>query len=134
MLTYGDGLADLDINALLEFHRSHGKIATVSGVRVKSRYGLLDLDTGSQVKRFAEKPQLGDWSSAGFFVLDKKVLDYIPGDDCVFEEEPMRTLAGEGQLAAYQHNGCFYTMDTYREYVALNEMWDADQAPWKVWK
>lgn len=134
LMTYGDGLADVDLHALLAFHKAHGKIATVSGVRVKSRYGILDLDTGSQVKRFAEKPQLGDWSSAGFFVLDRRIVDYLGGDDCILEEEPMRKLAAEGQLAAYQHGGCFYTMDTYREYVALNEMWDANHAPWRVWR
>ncbi|HEX2679433.1 MAG TPA: glucose-1-phosphate cytidylyltransferase [Polyangiales bacterium] len=134
MLTYGDGLADLDINALLAFHKSHGKLATVSGVRVKSRYGLLDLDNNGSVKRFAEKPQLGDWSSAGYFVLNKKIVDYITGDDTVLEEEPLRRLAEEGQLVAYQHQGCFYTMDTYREYVSLNEQWDAGNPPWKVWR
>ncbi len=133
MLTYGDGLADVDIKALLAFHQAHGRIATVSGVRVQSRFGILDLDASSRVKRFAEKPQLGDWSSAGFFVFNKKIIDYLGGDDCVLEEDPLRRLADEGQLAAYQHTGCFHTMDTYREYLALNEMWAKNQAPWKTW-
>lgn len=134
MLTYGDGLADVDLNALLAFHRSHGKLATVSSVRVKSRFGILDLASDGQVQNFAEKPQLGDWSSAGFFVLNRKVLDYISDDESIFEQEPLQRLVAEGQLAAYQHTGCFYTMDTYREYIALNEMWESGNAPWKVWR
>lgn len=134
LLTYGDGLADVDMEALLAFHKKHGKLATVTGVRVKSRYGILALDDAGAVERFAEKPQLGDWSSAGFFVLNKKVLDYIDADDSVFEEAPLQRLTADGQLAAYQHTGCFYTMDTYREYVALNEMWERGEAPWKVWR
>jgi len=134
MMTYGDGLADLDVPALLAFHQKHGKLATVTGVRVKSRYGLLALGPDGTVERFAEKPQLGDWSSAGFFVLNKKVLDYIDGDATVFEEGPLQQLVAEDQLAAFPHTGCFYTMDTYREYVALNEMWGRGEAPWKVWR
>ncbi len=133
MMTYGDGLADVDLNALLAFHRAHGKLATVSGVRIKSRYGILNLDQDGNVDHFVEKPMLGDWSSAGFFVLNRKVLDYLGGDDCVFEQDTLQRLVAEGQLAAYQHNGVFYTMDTYREYIALNEMWAAGNAPWKVW-
>ena len=134
MMTYGDGLADIDVPALLAFHKKHGKLATVTGVRVKSRYGLLALGADGKVERFAEKPVLGDWSSAGFFVLNKKVLDYIDKDDTVFEEGPLQQLVAEDQLAAFSHTGCFYTMDTYREYVALNEMWARGEAPWKVWR
>jgi glucose-1-phosphate cytidylyltransferase len=134
MMTYGDGLADVDLKELLAFHRKHGKLATVTGVRVNSRYGMLALGDGGGVDHFAEKPQLGDWSSAGFFVLDRKVLDYIEGDDTAFEGAPLQRLVAEGQLAAYQHTGCFHTMDTYREYVALNEMWDRGEAPWQVWR
>ena len=134
MLTYGDGLADVDLEALLAYHKKHGKLATVTGVRVKSRYGILALGDDGEVDHFAEKPQLGDWSSAGFFVLERKVLDYIDNDDSVFEEAPLQRLVADHQLAAYQHTGSFHTMDTYREYVALNEMWERGEAPWKVWQ
>ena len=134
MLTYGDGLADVDLEALLAYHKKHGKLATVTGVRVKSRYGILALGDDGEVDHFAEKPQLGDWSSAGFFVLERKVLDYIDNNDSVFEEAPLQRLVADNQLAAYQHTGSFHTMDTYREYVALNEMWERGEAPWKVWQ
>ena len=133
MMTYGDGLANVDLRALLAFHKQQGKLATVTSVRVKSRYGLLAVDETGAVERFAEKPQLGDWSSAGFFVLDRKVIDYIERDDTIFEQEPLQRLVAEGQLAAFQHTGSFHTMDTYREYVALNEMWARSEAPWKIW-
>jgi glucose-1-phosphate cytidylyltransferase len=134
MVTYGDGLADLDIGALLAFHRSHGKLATVTTVRPVSRFGILDVGIGGEVLRFAEKPQVDGMVSAGFFVFEEKVFDYMGGDDCVLEREPLETLAREGQLMAYCHDGFFFAMDTYREYMHLNDLWNSGKAPWKVWK
>ncbi|HEX7480337.1 MAG TPA: glucose-1-phosphate cytidylyltransferase [Polyangiales bacterium] len=134
LLTYGDGLADVDLRAVLDFHKKHGKLATVTGVRVASRFGILNVAEDGQVQSFVEKPLLGEWSSAGFFVLNRRVFDYLSGDDSIFERDAMQRLAADDQLACYQHTGCFYTMDTYREYISLNEAWDAGKAPWKVWK
>jgi glucose-1-phosphate cytidylyltransferase len=134
MVTYGDGLADVDIARLLEFHRTHGKLATVTSVRPLSRFGVLDVTPDGYVKRFAEKPQAEGWINAGFFVFNRRVFDYLEGDDsCVMEREPLERLAAEGQMVAYRHEGFFFAMDTYREYEALNRMWDTGQAPWKVW-
>jgi glucose-1-phosphate cytidylyltransferase len=133
MVTYGDGVADVDIGRLLRFHREHGKLATVTAVQPTSRFGILDLD-GDRVRNFAEKPKLQGWSSAGFFVFERGVLDYISGDDCILEREPLERLALEGELMVYRHGGFFYAMDTYREYEALNTMWAGGEAPWKVWE
>ncbi len=134
MATYGDGLADVDLRALLKFHHAHGKLATVTAVAPISRFGVLDLDADGRVCRFAEKPRTDGWASAGFFVFDRRVLDYLGGDDCVLEHEPLQRLAAEGQLVAYKHDGFFFAMDTYREYKMLNDLWDGGSAPWKVWE
>ena len=135
MVTYGDGLADVDIRALLGFHRSHGKLATVTAVAPISRFGILDLGADGRVSRFAEKPRSEGWASAGFFVFDRRVLDYLGGgDDCVLEREPLQRLAAEGELVAYKHEGFFFAMDTYREDQILNDLWDSGEAPWKVWE
>jgi len=134
MVTYGDGVSDINIRALLEFHRAHGRLATMSTVRPLSRYGLLDLAEDGQVVRFEEKPITEGWASAGFFVLQRGVFDYLTGDDCVWEREPLERLAREGQLMAYRHAGFFFAMDTYREYKYLNELWNTGQAQWKVWE
>lgn len=133
LLTYGDGLSDVDIRALVEFHKSHGKIATVTTVRPISRFGMIELGKEDKVARFAEKPKTDGWMSAGFFVLNRKVFDYIGDDDCIFEREPLARLTMEDQLMAYRHEGFFYAMDTYREYQHLNELWSRGAAPWKVW-
>jgi glucose-1-phosphate cytidylyltransferase len=133
MATYGDGLADLDMAELVEFHRRHGKLATLTTVRGQSRFGIVSLGDDGQVLQFQEKPTLEEWVHVGFFLFDRRVLDYLGGDDCILEREPLERLAREGQLMAYRHAGFFYAMDTYREYKALNAMWDAGQAPWKVW-
>jgi glucose-1-phosphate cytidylyltransferase len=133
MVTYGDGLANVDIRALVEFHHRHGKLATVTAVRPPSRFGILDLDDADQVTNFAEKPRLDNWASAGFFVFNRRVFDLLDGDDCILERRPLERLAEEGQLMVYRHEGFFFAMDTYREYQALNEMWNSGQAPWKVW-
>lgn len=134
MVTYGDGVSDVNITALLDHHYSHGKLATVTTVRPISRFGILELDTQGRVTEFAEKPQARGWASAGFFVFNRRVFDYISSDHaCVLEREPLERLANEGELVAYRHEGFFYAMDTYREYLYLNEIWNSGQAPWAVW-
>jgi len=132
LLTYGDGVADLDISRLVEFHKSHGKLATVTAVTPSSRFGVLEMNKNS-VMRFLEKPRTEGYASAGFFVFNRRVFDYLGGDDCTLELEPLERLAREGQLMAYKHEGFFFAMDTYREYEYLNQLWNKGQAPWKVW-
>jgi glucose-1-phosphate cytidylyltransferase len=135
MVTYGDGLSDLNINDLIKFHRQHGRLATITTVRPISRFGILELSEGGQVHNFAEKPRVDGWASAGFFVFNRRVLDYLsvePG--CVLEQEPMEKLASAGELMAYRHDGFFFAMDTYREYLYLNDLWNTHQAPWAVWR
>lgn len=139
MVTYGDGLADVDITALLRFHHAHGKLATVTAVHPTSRFGVVGLGEslgagGSLVTSFAEKPRAEGWTSAGFFVFNRRVFDYLWEGDCTMEREPLERLAHEGQLMAYEHHGFFFAMDTYREYQYLNEMWTSGEAPWKVWE
>jgi glucose-1-phosphate cytidylyltransferase len=134
MVTYGDGLSDVDVQALLEFHRSHGRLATVTTVSPVSRYGVLDLDDAGTVSGFDEKPQIDGWVNVGFFVFDRRVDEYLESDDdCVLEQGPLTRLAREGELMAYRHDGFFYAMDTYRELKILNELWDRGESPWKVW-
>ena len=133
MATYGDGLADVNIDDLLAFHRSHGKLATVTTVRPVSRFGVLELDDDGNVKTFAEKPNVEGWINAGFFVFNRGVFDYLDGDSCILEHEPMERLAADGQLVAFRHDGFFFAMDTYREYEALNKIWNSGHVPWKVW-
>jgi len=127
VLTYGDGLSDVNLTHLLEFHRSHGRLATVTAVRPTSRFGMLEVDGGGGVRQFSEKPIVDGWISAGYFVLNRKVFGYLSGDDCIFEKEPLERLAAEGQLAAYRHDGFFFAMDTYREYKYLNDIWASGQ-------
>src|SRR5271165_5076642 len=123
MLTYGDGLADLDLRKLLDFHKSHGKLATVTAVLPSSRFGILQIGKAGHVDKFLEKPRSESSVSAGFFVFQREVFKYLSGrDDCVLEREPMERLAADGQLMAYQHGGFFYAMDTYREYQFLNDL------------
>ena len=133
MLTYGDGLSDVNIEELVRFHRAHGKLATVTTVHNISRFGTVRQEESGLVSDFAEKPAQDTWISAGFFVLNRRVLGYIEGDDTAFEGEPLQRLAGEGELMAYRHDGFFYAMDTYREYLFLNELWNGGAAPWKTW-
>ena len=133
LLTYGDGIADIDIGKLVRFHEKHGKLATISVVRPLSRFGMLDIETDGRVKRFVEKPKIDTWASAGFFVFNRRVLDYLDNDDCILEQEPLERFAREHQLVAYQHEGFFFAMDTYRESLMLNQMWERGDAPWKVW-
>jgi len=134
MVTYGDGLADVDLGQLLAFHQSHGRLATVTAVHPASRFGFLQLGSDGGVTNFAEKPRVDGWASAGYFVFNRRVFDYLSDDPaCVLEREPLERLASENQLMAYQHDGFFYAMDTYREYLHLNELWNSKQAPWAIW-
>ncbi|RYG67553.1 glucose-1-phosphate cytidylyltransferase [bacterium] len=132
-LTYGDGLSNVDIRKTLEFHRSHGKLATVTIVRAPSRFGTVSVEENGAVSRFVEKPLQDSWVSAGFFVLEPEVLDLITSDDTTFEREPLETLAQQGELIAYRHDGVFLAIDTYREYLLANEAWAEGNPPWKVW-
>jgi glucose-1-phosphate cytidylyltransferase len=133
LLTYGDGVADVNLKSLIEFHRAHGKTATVTTVRPVSRYGILELTEKFAVRQFIEKPQIDGWASAGYFVFQPEIFDLLTGDDCILEQEPLAQLAGRGDLMAYQHEGFFFAMDTYREYKYLNDLWAAGKAPWKTW-
>jgi glucose-1-phosphate cytidylyltransferase len=133
LCTYGDGLADVDISKLLKFHKSHGKIATLTAVRPISRFGVLDLSSNGEVESFQEKPQAEGWINAGYFVFEPKIFDYLEPNS-ILEREPMANLAKDGQLVAFRHEGFFQPMDTYREMSLLNEIWDEGKAPWKVWK
>lgn len=131
--TYGDGVADVDIQALMAFHHQHGKKATVTAVQPPGRYGALRIEAGL-VREFQEKP-LGDgsWINGGFFVLDPSVINLVESDSTFWEKEPMEALAAEGQLAAYRHEGFWRPMDTLRDKVTLEEQWDSGKAPWKTW-
>ena len=133
LLTYGDGVSDVNISRLVEFHKSHGKIATVTTVPPISRFGMIELAENSRVRTFAEKPQTEGWMSAGYFVLNRCVFDYLGGDDCIFERQPLERLAADGQLMAFRHDGFFFAMDTFREYQHLNDLWSRGAAPWRVW-
>lgn len=133
-VTYGDGVADIDIRKLVEFHRSSGRLATVSAVPSPGRFGILDIAENERVTRFHEKPdnEMG-WINGGFFVLEPGVLDYIDGDDTTWEREPLERLARDGQLAAYRHRGFWKPMDTLRDQRELEKLWNSGAAPWKVW-
>jgi glucose-1-phosphate cytidylyltransferase len=134
LLTYGDGLSDVNILNLIEFHHSHGKIATITSVSPASRSGVMYANTVGEVQRFCKKPKPNGLISAGFFVFNRRIFNYLTGPDCILEREPMERLAQDGQLMAYRHDGFFYAMDTYREYQHLNQLWASDQTPWKVWQ
>ncbi|MGV3710346.1 MAG: glucose-1-phosphate cytidylyltransferase [Gemmatimonas sp.] len=131
LVTYGDGLTDLDLADALRFHESHGRLATVCTVRPTSRFGMMDVDATGAVERFAEKPTLDGWVNAGYFIFEPEVFEYLDtSEGCILEREPLEKLAAEGELMAYRHDGFFFAMDTYREYLQLNEMWDQNRAPW----
>ncbi len=134
MLTYGDGVADVDLKALLDFHRSHGKLATMTAVRPAARFGGLDFDETGAVSAFIEKPQIGEgWINGGFMVLEPGVLDYIGGDGSSLESEALERLAEEGQLMAYRHHRFWQCMDTLRDKRLLEHLWESGKAPWKLW-
>ncbi len=133
MLTYGDGVGTVDLNALLEFHRAHGRLATVTAVRPPSRFGGLDFREDGAV-HFTEKPQMGEgWINGGFMVLEPQVLDYIPDDGTSFESDTLEQLAAEDQLRAFTHEGFWQAMDTLREVRFLRSLWDRGEAPWVTW-
>ena len=133
LLTYGDGVANLDIEKLIAFHRQHQKLATVTAVRPPARFGGLSFN-GDFVAKFLEKPQIGEgWINGGFFVLEPKVLDYIRGDETIFEREPLERLAEAGELAAFRHDAFWQCMDTPRDVRLLESMWQSGEARWKVW-
>ncbi len=132
MVTYGDGLSDIDISKLVTFHRGHGKIATLTAVRPPARFGALYLD-GDQVAGFSEKAQANEgWINGGFMVLEPAVFDYLTGDSCVLERDPLEQLATDGQLMAYQHGDFWQPMDTLRDKHLLEELWESGMAPWKA--
>ena len=135
MMTYGDGIADVDIGKLLAFHEAHGKLATVTGINIASRFGELKVD-GDSVETFSEKPQDGKgFINGGFFVFNRKILDYLTTDDlCDLEVGPLEQIAGEGQLMVYKHRGFWACMDTLRDMEYLNRLWDNGMARWKIWK
>jgi glucose-1-phosphate cytidylyltransferase len=131
--TYGDGVADIDIRKLIAFHRQHGRLVTVTSVLPPGRYGVLEIE-GAQVNKFVEKPHgEAGWINGGFFVVEPKAIDYIDAEDTIWEQEPMRRLAANGQLTAYKHDGFWQAMDTLRDKQHLQSLWDAGRAPWRVW-
>jgi len=131
--TYGDGLANIDIAAELAFHRSNKTLATMCAVQPPGRFGALDI-SGNRITRFEEKPSGdGTWINGGYFILEPEVLRYIEGDDCIWERGPLENLAKDGQLSAYSHNGFWQPMDTLRDKIKLEELWQDNKAPWKVW-
>jgi glucose-1-phosphate cytidylyltransferase len=134
LVTYGDGLADIDVPALLDFHAGHGRKATLTTVRPTSRFGLVDADQDGVVTRFREKPQSDGWVNAGFFVFEPTVFDHLRNSDgLMLEHEPLEQIAAERQLATFRHDGFWQPMDTSREHVLLNELWNSGAAPWAVW-
>lgn len=133
-MTYGDGVSNVDIQATFEFHKSHGKLATMTAIQPESRYGVIDIQD-RQVLSFREKSQSdAGWINAGFMVLDPKVLDYVAGDSIMFEREPMEAIATDGELICYKHEGFWQCMDTLRDKEKLEKLWIAGDAPWKIWK
>jgi glucose-1-phosphate cytidylyltransferase len=133
-MTYGDGLSDVDVTDLLRFHRTEGRLATVTATVPPSRFGRLDVEHHA-VQRFLEKPEgEAGWINGGFFVLSPRVFDYVERDDTIWEREPLERLAREGQLTAYQHRGFFQPMDTLRDKQHLEDLWDRGKAPWKIWR
>jgi glucose-1-phosphate cytidylyltransferase len=131
--TYGDGLTDLDLRALIEFHRAHGALATVTAVQPPGRFGALDIE-GDQIRSFHEKPRGdGAWVNGGYFLLSPRVGDYIAGDRTIWEEEPVERLASDGELRAYRHGGFWRAMDTLRDRNHLEDLWRSGEAPWRIW-
>lgn len=134
-LTYGDGVANVNVDELLSFHQSHGKIATVTAVRPPSKFGALDVSPDDSVLRFTEKPIAGDtWINGGFFVFEPAIFDYLSTDEgCILERGPLERVAADGQLKAYRHHGFWQCLDTARDVEQVNKLWEAGDAPWKVW-
>jgi glucose-1-phosphate cytidylyltransferase len=134
MLTYGDGVSDVDIKKLVEFHYAHKKIATITAIQPGGRFGMLDIDAAESINSFKEKSKEdGGWINGGFMVLNPEMIDYIDSDTTVFEMEPLERVSLEGQLMAYRHHGFWQCMDTMRDKELLEKLWTNSQAPWKVW-
>lgn len=134
MLTYGDGVSNVNIRELVEFHKSHGHLATVTTTQPNGRFGSLDLGPNGQVNAFQEKPKGdGGWINAGFFVMQPEVIDYIEADHTIFEKEPLENLARDGELNAYRHTGFWQPMDTLRDKNYLEDLWNKNESPWKLW-
>jgi len=134
LVTYGDGLSNVDIGRLLSFHHSHGRLATVTTVQPVSRFGITEIDASSRVTRFLEKPKIEGWINAGFFCFQRRVFDYLDkGVNQILEKDPLERLARDGELMAFQHDGFFLPVDTYRDYLHANEIWKSGKADWKVW-
>jgi glucose-1-phosphate cytidylyltransferase len=135
MLTYGDGVADINITELVKFHKHHGKAMTMTSAQPDGRFGALDIDANSQVREFKEKPKGdGSWINAGYFVCESKVFDYIlEGDGTVFEQDPLKNLAKSGEVMTYKHHSFWMPMDTLRDKIKLNDMYNKGKAPWMVW-
>jgi glucose-1-phosphate cytidylyltransferase len=131
LCTYGDGLGDVDIDALIRFHKSHGKIATLTSVKPPTRFGVIDISADGAIKSFREKPQTDSWVNAGFFVFEPEIFDYLD-EDCVLEHGPLERLADDGQLMAFKHEGFWQPMDTYRDKLELESLWNAGKPPWTV--
>lgn len=132
IVTYGDGLADVNMESLLKFHDQHGGLATVTTVQPLSRFGVMDIEEDGKVTSFREKPKIDDWINIGFFVFEPEVFNYLD-ENCVLEQAPLEILARERKLFAYRHEGFWQPMDTFREYQLLNNLWDDGSAPWKLW-
>ena len=132
LCTYGDGLADINLTALAEFHEEHGKTATVTSVRPTNRFGAMQLDENNSVTKFTEKPMVEKRVNGGFFLFEPAIFNYL-SEDCILEKEPLEKLAQNGELKAFLHDGFWQPMDTYRETIELNEIWHLNQAPWKNW-
>ena len=134
LLTYGDGVSDVDISATVDFHKEHNKAITMTAVQPAGRYGALSIESQGRISKFMEKPRGdGAWINGGFFVCEPRVLDYIDGDNVVFEEEPLIKLSEEGELYAFHHHGFWECMDTLRDKTHLCALWDSNEAPWKKW-
>jgi glucose-1-phosphate cytidylyltransferase len=133
LLTWGDGVSDVDLDALVDFHEGHGRHCTLTAVRPPARFGHLEL-LEDAITTFSEKPQVGEgWINGAFFVCEPEVFDYIPGDETMFEREPLEGLAKDGQLMAYRHYGFWQCMDTLRDRVLLDKLWERDESPWRIW-
>ena len=136
MLTYGDGVSDINIEKLVKFHQSHGRAMTMTSAQPDGRFGALDISDNNQVKEFKEKPKGdGSWINAGYFVCESKIFDYILGGDMtVFEQDPLKNLAKDNEIFTYKHHDFWMPMDTMRDKMKLNQMWNENKAPWKVWE
>lgn len=131
-VTYGDGLADVNVTKLIAFHSDSDALATLTAVQPTSRFGLMDIDDSGRVTHFREKPKMKDWVSIGYFIFEPSVLDYL-NDDGGLEEDGLTRMAAAQQLNAFRHDGFWQPMDTFREYMILSELWDSGAAPWKMW-